>query len=799
MDPQYEKIVKSYQAHSDSVSFEKQLNLGVPGKPNPELSLDDKLTLPPFGPNTPEALKCSNSKARKDHWLAMPHSRLNRHTFFALLGHLCVAAKLRECRRKQCLEFKEAMESVAPACDWESFRDWAMVAMSCQQAFTMEEKLSVAHTHLVNVVFSCHELVDFLDDIIKMPIRRTMKKMTPTVTTLMGVCNVVFWMVTIQQSMGLVPRGYRNPALPGFLTGPAILIALGEMESMKVCRNRLWNMLEVSERKQSDLPDIMNALRSRPFIRHEGHNLCTQTKCQDAHINSTRVGQLHKNPEGDRKQCRNGCTQYIYPVDLLPRALEKAEQTAWSRTTGRLILLGESYIAISHVWSDGTGIGRKAHGSVNSCLFDYFAAITKELDCGGIWWDALSIPTEPEARSKALSKMHTNYYDAKCTVVHDLFLLNLEWTDRESACLALVLSPWFTRGWTALELAMSRDVKVLFKGRDPMTPDIRDLETDILAREPSLASRAHWLASCVIRRLRGSVRSLSDLLAILRPRSTSWVRDRTVIASLLADVPSPDFTLSESEITQSLIKHLGLVSHETLLHGRPTMTDSGGFSWCPATLDDMPIEVGREFDTEMLAVQDDGSVVGDWVARPVSPTDIRNRRVQPHGSDISAVTKVEAALLDWSSCLLLYQALGSDGPALLVTTLEVNSSEDGEPIINCRYVGAVRDSRPQKRDIINISKFEGDQDFRPENDKDDDSDDSDEAEDDDSDDSDDDEDEGGEDDRVYDEDSDGDGDRDYNNFRMFRIRLGKDSGKEGARAWDILRKAWMMTEATDEE
>jgi hypothetical protein len=121
MDPQYEAIVESYQVHSSSVPLEEQLNLSVPGNPDPNLSFDDKLTLPPFKPDAPEALECPNSKARADHWLAMPHPYRDGHTFFSLLGHLCVAAKLRECRRKQCLKIKEAMESAAPACNWKPF------------------------------------------------------------------------------------------------------------------------------------------------------------------------------------------------------------------------------------------------------------------------------------------------------------------------------------------------------------------------------------------------------------------------------------------------------------------------------------------------------------------------------------------------------------------------------------------------------------------------------------------------------------------------------------------------------
>ncbi|KAI3330277.1 hypothetical protein F4824DRAFT_515825 [Ustulina deusta] len=591
-------------------------------------------------------------------------------------------------------------------------------------------------------------------------------------------CNVINWMMSIQQYKGLfpIPPPNTRDKLPGFLIGPAVQTALRELDSMRVCKNRLWNIVEVSKRKQMNLPDIVMSLRSHTLIRHtDDHELCTQSKCQGAHLDSTAVRQLHKNPEGDNEKCSKGCTDYIYPVDLLVPALEKGGetgQTAWSRAERRLVPPGTSYIAISHVWSDGTGVGGKVHGHANSCLMDYFAAIAGHLQCDGIWWDTLCIPVDPNARSTALSKMHALYRHAKFTVVHDIYLAGLEWANPESACLALVLSPWFTRGWTALELAMSGDVKVIFKGSDPTKPDIRDLEVEILARDPSMASHTHWLASSVIRRLRSPIRSLSDLLAILRPRSTSWVRDRTLIASLLANVPDPDFTRKESEIIQQLIKHIGFVPHATLLHDRPTMTDSGGFSWCPATLDDLPIKVEETDDNDdRLTVQHDGSIVGYWCARPVSPTDMKKRRVQPYGSEVSVVAKFETALLDWSNCLLLYQELDSEGPALLVTTLQVSTSEDGDLVIDCRYVGAALDSRSRKRDIINISKFEGGPDFWRAKFKDS---------------------------GFKEEDSDGDGDSDRNDFHMFSIRLGRDGGKKGARAWDLLREAWALRESSSD-
>lgn len=49
----------------------------------------------------------------------------------------------------------------------------------------------------------------------------------------------------------------------------------------------------------------------------------------------------------------------------------------------------ERYMAISHVWADGTGKGNTP-GRVNECLFDFFARLarSRDLRCHGIWWES---------------------------------------------------------------------------------------------------------------------------------------------------------------------------------------------------------------------------------------------------------------------------------------------------------------------------------------------------------------------------------------------------------------------------
>ncbi|KAK3372213.1 hypothetical protein B0H63DRAFT_290051 [Podospora didyma] len=241
---------------------------------------------------------------------------------------------------------------------------------------------------------------------------------------------------------------------------------------------------------------------------HNGHHVCTVDACNWAEIDSTKVEQLHK------CKARSACTTYKFQADIVERAVWSGGSTAWSLDRSRTWTHGERYAAISRVRSDGTGVGVEwgdDKDKVNTCLYDYFASIVANEGCGGIWWDTISLPMEPDARKKAISNMHLNYASAEWTVVHDRYLLDVDWRNDSTHSLALVLSPWFTRGWTALELAKSKTVKVLFKGDHPNRPIVKDLDKDILAADPACSSRAHWIASSLIRRLRKPITGVSDV------------------------------------------------------------------------------------------------------------------------------------------------------------------------------------------------------------------------------------------------------------------------------------------------
>ena len=248
----------------------------------------------------------------------------------------------------------------------------------------------------------------------------------------------------------------------------------------------------------------------------------------------------------------------------------------WSISEPFNVFQDKPYVAVSR--SDGTGIGLQEGGLVNRCLFEYLADITrKELHCDAIWWDTRSIPKDKVARRKAINQMHHSYSSATCTILHDQYLVNYEWTDDGSPCIALVVSPWLTRGWTALELIMSKEVKVLFKGHDGQLV-IKDLDADIKAGDPRQCTRALWIASNILRRIRKPIHNVTDLMTVLKPRSTSWPRNRMVIAGLLAGLDDIDYTLDQDDITKAIVDSLYKIKPSSFLHGQVTVNESGAWS-----------------------------------------------------------------------------------------------------------------------------------------------------------------------------------------------------------------------------
>ncbi|KAJ5378157.1 ankyrin repeats (3 copies) domain-containing protein [Penicillium cataractarum] len=441
---------------------------------------------------------------------------------------------------------------------------------------------------------------------------------------------------------------------------------------LKFCPNRVWAVAG------EDLPNLLPHVETDDHhIDQNKHELCTFDFCEYSRRDFTSVPQRC---ECGKKDCRQ--IGYQFPRRILDEAARSGKSTAWKLSGHVMLESPRPFMAVSHVWSDGTGAGSWREGEVNECLYRFFRGIAEEFECEGIWWDTICIPQEKAARTQAIRRMHINYRDARITLVHDLFLRNWEW-DPKTACFAILMSPWFSRGWTALELAQSPKVKIIFKG--PQGPVIKDLDEEILAKEESgeeIEEDEHEIrrrkASQIVRNLRRKITSVNALLTVLVSRYTSWPKDLSVISALLVGVEPHE---SQQHTYMRIVRKLTQVSPGHLFHNAATM--SGGSSWCPTSLFSMPLDNNPPYSLKFS----DTGIEGKW--RIISMEKALERNFLWTGSHPLIRHRIQDTLKKYpDQCSLLAECgSGLAQRALLVRILS-QAEETCKPT-RCQYIGAI--------------------------------------------------------------------------------------------------------------
>ena len=484
--------------------------------------------------------------------------------------------------------------------------------------------------------------------------------------------------------------------MSSMLTNPqAILDAVDTAtKELGFCPNRVWSVAKSLPGGPDQFPKLLPPTENLSYenLQVEDHRLCTFDFCEQSRMNFTLMTQRHENA------CSEGrCETIEFPSDKVEMAVRKELPTAWKFPTMTTLEGKEHYMAISHVWSDGTGAGNQPRGHVNSCLFKFFQELASKFDCVGIWWDTICIPLKKDLREKALKIMHRNYSAAAVTLVHDCFLRGCEWRDAESAAFYIVMSPWFSRGWTALELKESTRVKVLFKDKDSGGLITKDLDDDILqAGSTESAPKEHTVAREIIGRLRGKRFSqLNDLVAVLGSRYTSVPRDMAIISGLMIGVQMPE-TYSHQEIYQDILQEVGEVSHAHLFHDSATMTN--GYNWCPTNLYDLPVTSRRE----TLKIEKNGNLFGRWDVMPLDL--IKDDRFISGNAHPLVAAKVQLARQKKDRYVLLIEPDMRTEKAHLSRALLVEPSieKNGDAIdCYCDHIGPVYFNPP-----LNISDAE---------------------------------------------------------------------------------------------
>jgi hypothetical protein len=180
---------------------------------------------------------------------------------------------------------------------------------------------------------------------------------------------------------------------------------LEKVKALNICPSRLW--VAAGENLARIMPDLDLIARPRKSdANYSDHSDCTPDFCEHSQRDFTRVKQRHECADSRCLQIEG-----LFRKDVLENAVVnagKASSTAWALDGEYTLQHPWPYMAISHVWSDGTGVGVRDDETINECLYKFFADIAMQFQCQGIWWDTLCIPREKTARNKAIKNIQTS-------------------------------------------------------------------------------------------------------------------------------------------------------------------------------------------------------------------------------------------------------------------------------------------------------------------------------------------------------------------------------------------------------
>ena len=148
----------------------------------------------------------------------------------------------------------------------------------------------------------------------------------------------------------------------------SILRAVDRAKAFKLCLRRIWAVAASLPDREKSLPTLipnpdMFSVPSHNREHHE-HEQCTFDFCEHSRVDFTSVAQLHEN-------CVVDCGHVEFPLSLLKDRVENGLPTVWKLNDTSLLDISHPYMAVSHVWADGTGAGIWGLGNVNKCLCNF--------------------------------------------------------------------------------------------------------------------------------------------------------------------------------------------------------------------------------------------------------------------------------------------------------------------------------------------------------------------------------------------------------------------------------------------
>lgn len=273
----------------------------------------------------------------------------------------------------------------------------------------------------------------------------------------------------------------------------------------------------------------------------------------------------------------------------------------------------DSYIAISHVWSDG--LGNPKGNALPKCqlirLCDYYRA--SNLPDKPVWIDTLCVPREPlENRRAAIKLMRDTYSAAEHVIVLDHWLNKSDASSSSAheVMFRVALSGWSRRLWTLQEGMLNTSALVWFRDRlvdvDGLVQNMSlDQSLEYLPMTRPLAM-AYGLLRGMVRRNLDIRTKLMGMSLCLQYRSTSWKGDEPLCLGTLLDLDvGKIWDQKADERMKELWAQVSDVPVDVAFDVTPKLPQVG-FRWAPSTL------FGHS-----LAKHTGGSfMAGRWTGRP---------------------------------------------------------------------------------------------------------------------------------------------------------------------------------------
>lgn len=259
-----------------------------------------------------------------------------------------------------------------------------------------------------------------------------------------------------------------------------------------------------------------------------------------------------------------------------------------------------TYIAISHVWSDG--LGNLKENALPYCQLKHLSRLIDRISRDKLkdiyfWLDTFCVPPDAAKQNKAqkfaIERMRETYEDAEAVLVLDSWLLssNIDSRPDEEILTQIFASRWNRRLWTFQEGALAKSLYFQFSdGHYDLDEGIKRLErnADTLlghTLRPAIFTR-NW---CLRRFFRDRqshflITDISTLFATFRYRQTSVASDEAIcLGTILGLSISKILQTSPKERMQMFWTMISNVPVDFLFYNGPTF-DREGLRWAPLSL-----------------------------------------------------------------------------------------------------------------------------------------------------------------------------------------------------------------------